>query len=171
MRFADAAFRAHDPRWAFDPLSGAGAAVHGGRFNRKGVPALYLALTLDGAIREASQGFAFRIPPLTIVEYEVDCADLFDLRDEEVRRQAGINEVDLASPWALDVAEGRMPLSWRASERLQAAGAAGIIVRSFARLAPAGMSNLVLWRWGNALPHRVAVYDPDGRLAGARSAR
>lgn len=165
MRFAGAAFRAHDPRWAFDPLSGVGAAIHGGRFNRKGTQALYLALTLEGAIREASQGFAFRIPPLTIVEYEVDCADLLDLREEAVRREAGITGSDLASPWALDIAEGRVPLSWRASDRLHAAGAAGIVVRSFARLAPPGMSNLVLWRWGRALPHRVDVYDPDGRLA------
>ncbi|WP_439546652.1 RES domain-containing protein [Sandarakinorhabdus sp.] len=32
------------PRWSHAPLSGAGAALHGGRFNRPGVPALYLSL-------------------------------------------------------------------------------------------------------------------------------
>jgi len=35
-------YRAHTPRWSFAPLSGAGAAVQGGRFNRKGIEALYL---------------------------------------------------------------------------------------------------------------------------------
>lgn len=159
-----AAFRAHDPRWAHAPLSGAGAAVHGGRFNRPGAPALYLALSLEGAIREASQGFAYRIPPLTIAEYEVDCADVLDLRDESVCRDAGVAEADLASPWAMDIAAGRVPRSWRVAEQLRSRGAAGIVVRSFARLAPPGLSNIVLWTWGPALPHRVVLFDPDGRL-------
>ncbi|WP_368373267.1 RES domain-containing protein [Roseovarius sp. THAF27] len=26
-------YRAHDPKWAFDPASGAGAAIYGGRYN------------------------------------------------------------------------------------------------------------------------------------------
>jgi RES domain-containing protein len=34
------AYRAHDPRWSFTSLSGDGAALYGGRYNRKGVPAL-----------------------------------------------------------------------------------------------------------------------------------
>nr|WP_245682169.1 RES domain-containing protein [Halomonas gudaonensis] len=34
----------HVPRWAYAPTSGAGAAEHGGRLNRPGLPALYLAL-------------------------------------------------------------------------------------------------------------------------------
>ena len=36
-------FRAHNPLWSFQPLSGAGAARAGGRFNRIGTPALYLS--------------------------------------------------------------------------------------------------------------------------------
>jgi len=36
-------------------LSGDGAAVRGGRFNARGTPALYLALTIVGAVREANQ--------------------------------------------------------------------------------------------------------------------
>jgi len=38
------AYRMHAPRWATAPTSGAGAAAHGGRANRPGVSALYLAL-------------------------------------------------------------------------------------------------------------------------------
>lgn len=37
-------FRAHNPRWSVQPLSGAGAARAGGRFNRPGTPALYTSL-------------------------------------------------------------------------------------------------------------------------------
>jgi len=44
------AYRVHQPRWAFDPISGAGAAAEGGRANRKGLHALYLALDPQTAI-------------------------------------------------------------------------------------------------------------------------
>ncbi|MGV3552391.1 RES family NAD+ phosphorylase [Rhizobium sp.] len=67
MIFSGFAYRAHDPKWAFDPLSGEGAAIHGGRFNPRGVEALYLATSLEGAVLEASHGFAYRFEPLTIM--------------------------------------------------------------------------------------------------------
>lgn len=38
-------FRMLSPRWAFQPLSGAGAARQGGRFNRPGQQALYLSFS------------------------------------------------------------------------------------------------------------------------------
>ena len=80
MRFTGCAFRAHDPRWAFKPRSGEGAALKGGRFNPKRVPALYLALTIEGAVLEASQGFAYKIEPLTLCAYDVDCDDVLEPR-------------------------------------------------------------------------------------------
>ena len=46
------AFRLHSPRWATTPTSGAGAGKHGGRANRIGVDALYLALELETAVAE-----------------------------------------------------------------------------------------------------------------------
>ena len=44
------AYRMHTPRWAGTPTSGAGAGVHGGRANRPGTDALYLALDPGGAL-------------------------------------------------------------------------------------------------------------------------
>ena len=38
------------PKWAFVPLSGVGAAIDGGRFNRPGVEALYLSRTARTAL-------------------------------------------------------------------------------------------------------------------------
>lgn len=49
------AYRMHTPKWAVTPTSGAGAAAHGGRANRPGVTALYLALDIDTAIKEYQQ--------------------------------------------------------------------------------------------------------------------
>ncbi|PQM26946.1 hypothetical protein CVO77_18420 [Sphingopyxis lindanitolerans] len=39
-----------------------------------------------------------------------------------------------------------------------------MIAPSFVPGAAANHHNLVLWRWGPELPHRVIVYDPSGRL-------
>ena len=54
MRFRGIVYRAHDPRWSWPPVSGEGARLHGGRFNRVGVPAFYASLSPVTAIREAS---------------------------------------------------------------------------------------------------------------------
>ena len=43
-------------------------------------------------------------------------------------------------------------------------GHAGILVPSFARGTKPDAFNIVLWKWGPDLPHKVAVHDPSGRL-------
>lgn len=43
MLFRGEAFRAHDPNWSWTPLSGAGAALKGRRFNWPGLETLYLS--------------------------------------------------------------------------------------------------------------------------------
>jgi len=156
-------YRGHDPRWAFTPLSGKGAAVGGGRFNPKGVPALYLAATIDGSIVEMTHGFAHRMEPLTVVSYDVDVADILDLTTGVGRRAADVELVDMGCAWREDLANGREPASWRIANRLRQT-AAGILVPSFANGAREDMRNLVLWTWGPDLPHRVTAYDPSGRL-------
>ena len=167
MRFEGLAYRAHDPRWSFKPLSGDGAAVHGGRFNPKGTPALYVALDPMTAIKEAAQGFARKFEPCVLCTYEIDCEDVVDLRREEERQSAGVSEEDMACPWFAEAAAGCEPASWRLARRLIASGAAGLIAPSFVRGAVAGDVNLVLWDWSDRLPHKVAVYDP---AAGCRKA-
>ena len=73
-------YRAHTPRWADRPMSGAGAALKGGRFNREGVEALYLSLEELTALRSwfkrdivhllASDGHSpRRRPPLMAAAY------------------------------------------------------------------------------------------------------
>ena len=164
MRYQGPAYRAHHPQWSWSPLSGDGARVHGGRFNSKGVQALYLSLDWSTAVVEASQGFAFRIPPLTIVTYEVDCADIVDLTDAGELKRLGTRRADLACAWKLLAETGQPVPSWTLTERLRAADFAGIIVPSFAVGAAAGARNLVLWRWSDDIPHKVTVFDPEGRL-------
>jgi RES domain-containing protein len=53
MRFRGTGYRALQPKWSHAPLSGQGAAIHGGRFNPRRVPALYLSLDVGTAITES----------------------------------------------------------------------------------------------------------------------
>lgn len=164
MRWRGTGYRAHDPRWAWAPLSGEGAAAKGGRFNPLGMPALYLALSVEGMLLEMGHGFARRFDPLTICSYDVDVADIADLASPEGRAGEGVELAEMACPWAYDLASGRVPASWDMARRLIARGAAGLLAPSFARGARPDMVNLVLWRWGPAAPHLVRVHDPAGRL-------
>lgn len=159
------AFRAHNPRWSWAPLSGEGAAIYGGRFNAKGVPALYLATDMATAMREVAHGFPVKlVDPLTIVSYTVDCNDIIDLTEPRVRRSLKITDDDLACAWLLLQKEKKPVPSQDIAARLIGEGAAGILVRSFAPGSTSDNHNLVLWKWSGDLPHRVSVHDPDKRL-------
>ena len=164
MRFQGTAYRAHDPKWSFLPLSGEGAAVHGGRFNSKGSPALCLGLTPMTAIKEASQGFAFKFDPCMLCSYEVDCEDVVDLRDQAAQTGQGITPAAMACGWMSIAKSGREPPTWAIARKLVDSGAAGVLVPSFAPGAALDDYNLVLWSWSNAPPYFCTVHDPSGRL-------
>jgi RES domain-containing protein len=164
VRFRGVAYRAHSPVWSFAPLSGDGAAVHGGRFNSSGTPALYLSLDIMTAVREANQAFAFKIDPCVLCAYEVDCEDIIDLCSEAARAAQGVSFDELACRWLTLANARREPPSWALSRRLIKAGAAGLIAPSFAPGSGEDDCNLVLWKWGSRLPHKVTVHDPSGRL-------
>ncbi|HEX4767343.1 MAG TPA: RES domain-containing protein [Lichenihabitans sp.] len=164
MRFKGECFRAHDPNWAWSPLSGAGAALKGRRFNRPGLETLYLSLSFNTVFREVSGGFAHRLTPYVLCSYDVDCEDVADLRTDADRTAFGVELSDLACAWGDALIAGREPASWAVVRRLIADGYAGVLVPSFANGATADDQNFVLWRWGPDLPHKVMVYDPTGKL-------
>ncbi|WP_035098199.1 RES family NAD+ phosphorylase [Devosia sp. LC5] len=164
MRFVGTCYRAHDPRWAFKPTSGEGAAIRGARFNPKGVPALYLGLSIMTAIKEISQGLPHRLDPTVLCSYDVDCNDVVDLASEQGRGSASVTKEDMACAWATALANSTRPASWAVYDQLVARGVAGIIVPSYAPGADPEDRNLVLWDWGPGLPHKVEVFDPSGRM-------
>jgi RES domain-containing protein len=180
LRFAGVVYRAHNPRWAFAPTSGDGAARYGGRFNPPGVPALYTSLNLETAWFEAQQGFAFKAQPLTICAYEVDCADVIDLTDADTRLAHGVTSADLACAWEDLASRGVEPASWRIAKSLIAGEFAGLIAPSFALGAGRDARNAVFWTWSGAplrsfaAAFKVTVgelefgIEPAAGLAGAR---
>ena len=169
MRFRGLVYRAHNPRWSWTPLSGAGARRHGGRFNRRGIRALYTSLNELTAIREA-QPLGRPMQPLTICTYDVDVEPVFDTLDKAQRRTLGVKLSDLACPtWEAEMHAGLVPASQALADRLIAAGYAGMRVRSFVAGTRAGDLNLVLWTWGDARPTRVTLIDDEGRLSAAQT--
>ena len=164
MRFQGTVYRAHNPQWAWTPLSGEGARGHGGRFNKRGVAALYCSLSQIGAIREATP-LGRPMQPLTLCAYEVDVDPVFDAGDPRELREMGVREADLSCPtWHADMLNGHVAASQRLAERLVEAGYVGMLVRSFAVGATEDDVNLVMWRWGDAYPARVTLIDEQGRL-------
>ncbi|MFZ1471188.1 MAG: RES domain-containing protein [Paracoccaceae bacterium] len=155
-RFHGTVYRALNPVWMRQPLSGEGARRHGGRFNPKGTPALYTALTPEGAIAEANQaGRPFE--PVTLVAYLADLGPVLDATDP----RQGIDPAVLAADdWRLQMRQDGISAGQRLAQGLIAAGWVGMIVPSFAPGVRLGARNLVLWRWEPG----VQVIDTEGRL-------
>jgi RES domain-containing protein len=150
--------------WSYLPLSGDGAKRHGGRFNRPGKAALYTSLDLTTAWMEAQQGFPFKPQPMTLVAYQVDCADLADLTEPKIQELLGHTAASLGCAWE-DLASHRQePPTWLLADKLQDIGIFGIIVQSFAPGCKEENRNLVLWEWSDTQPHCINVIDDLGRL-------
>lgn len=165
IRLTGLVYRAHHPRWAFEPSSGRGAALHGGRFNPKGMEALYTARRLETAWLEAQQGFPFKAQPMTMCAYAVDCDDIVDLTDGAEVDRLEIVATDLSCAWEDLASRGQLPPTWALARRLMQEGVAGILVPSFAPGAIPGVDvNAVFWRWSADPPHQVRVIDDAGRL-------
>lgn len=164
MRLVGEVYRAHHPRWAHRPASGEGAALHGGRFNPRGIPALYTSRRLETAWLEAQQAFPFKAQPMTICAYAVDCEGVVDLTLPGERARLAVAPDDLACAWEDLASRGREPPSWALARRLIAEGAAGIVVPSYAPGAGSRDLNAVFWRWSGEPPHQVRVIDDWGRL-------
>ncbi|WP_079211295.1 RES family NAD+ phosphorylase [Brucella pituitosa] len=164
MVYSDKLYRAINPVYARDPLSGRGAALFGGRFNPKGVPALYCSVSIMTALREANQ--VGSLQPTTLVAYEADIEPLFDCRDETALKTMGLDASLLGSEDWRD----QMRLKGEATTQifarhLIAAGYNGLLVRSFAKGAGLNDLNVVLWRWGASAPSRLVLIDDENRLS------
>lgn len=166
VRFEGQVYRALNPRWAADPLSGEGVRLHGGRFNRRGTPALYTSLSPVTAMREAQQAGGFQ--PITLVAYRLSASGVFDGTDVESLEAAGTSAAALADPGWREATRARgLAPTQELGERLLREGFAGLIVPSYAPGAETGDGNLVLLRWNSSPDDLLTVIDDEGRL-GAR---
>ncbi len=158
------AYRAHHPMWSYDPLSGNGAKLHGGRFNQPGCAALYLSLDPTTAWMEAQQGFPFKPQPMTLVAYEIDCARIANLNDAQLLKNIGSSIQELNCAWEYLASQHQEPPTWRLAMQLRTLDVAGILVRSFASGCTSKNQNLVLWNWSDPQSNTIRVIDDFGRL-------
>ncbi|HEY6317490.1 MAG TPA: RES domain-containing protein [Acidimicrobiia bacterium] len=101
--FSGQGWRQLAPR--YDPLSGEGARLHGGRFNPPGsFPVLYICQSRPCAVAELKR-FGERqaigvegLLPRTLYCYEIALDDILDLTDGEVRAQIGLGLDVLTGP-------------------------------------------------------------------------
>lgn len=152
-------WRILSPRWVHDPLSGAGAAQHGGRWNRPGQAALYLSEQIETAFAEYQQEYGVR--PGFFIAYRLAAKSLIDLTDERVLKAIGVTRNDLTAPWKdIAWADNGSPPSWALSEQLieQFSGMRVPSVRY------AGGTNVVLWRWNSPRAPHLEVLDPRHEL-------
>lgn len=151
----------HVPRWASLPLSGEGAARHGGRANRPGVAALYLALETKTALAEYRQ-LSSLLPPGTLVTYRITLSRVVDFR-------AGYDGAHWDPLWESFGEDWRAlwfdrriePPSWVLGDSVIAERGRGLLFRS--ALNESG-TNLVLYPDQLGEDDEIVVHDPRGDL-------
>ncbi|MER8639658.1 RES family NAD+ phosphorylase [Mesorhizobium sp. M1365] len=164
MRYDGKLYRTLNPIYAREPLSGRGAELYGGRFNPKGLPALYTSPSVMTALRESNQ--VGNLQPTTLVSYDADLDNIFDCRDAAALAAEGMDAATLADmTWRDQMKASGEAKTQAFARRLIGAGYNGLLVRSFAAGATAEDMNLVLWRWSDIPPARLILIDDENRLS------
>jgi RES domain-containing protein len=150
--------------YAYRPLSGAGAARNGGRFNRPGLKALYLARSPETALAEYLQGASIVSTPAILAAYKVSL-NVVDLSDGYDPDHWSAEWAHWNCPWR-DIANisHRVPESWILGDEIVRAGHAGLLFPSTRRL---GDVNLVVYTdliTTLSEDQGVQVHDPRGYL-------
>lgn len=143
--------------YQFQPLSGEGAKRYGGRWNRVGQPALYLAREHATAIAEYHQGY---VMPGTLAAYDIVSDRIADLTNGAGQAASARIAEAVAAQWQQISASGDTPPSWAVADGLLEQGAYGALVPS---AQCQGGTNFVLWKWGRG-GARIALVDPAGDL-------
>ena len=148
------------PKWAYQPLSGAGAARHGGRFNPPGTAALYMSEDYITAISEYEQELGIR--PGTLCAYDIDVSGIVDLTDPQEQELCAVTPAILTCAWKqIWLVQKQHPPTWDLVARLVAANCAGIRVPSVRHFSGV---NIVLWYWNDCPERRVSALDPRNDL-------
>jgi len=168
-------FRGVAPIFAANPFSGIGASMAGGRFNPKGVQALYTADRAETAIAEITQGDFLNLVPTTIYRIDIECERALDLTDPTILEALDITPAALSGAWRLITTQyfdiNNLDVNTRIflayTQQLyfdfMKAGVSCLIVPSFAPTSPSGSKNYVFLNWNNLGTAQLTLHDPDNR--------
>jgi RES domain-containing protein len=134
-------YRAVDPDFEDHALAGSRTA---GRYSPPDRATLYLSSSPDGVAAAMIAHTDERVPDLRVLAFDVEAHHVADLRDTAAMATLGVDPSDAAADWQADVAAGRTPRPWTVRERLERAGAAGLIDPSRKR---PGLWHLTLFSW------------------------
>lgn len=149
-------YRAVDRAYVDDPISGSRVA---GRYSPPDRPTLYLSASPEGVAAAMQAHSRADAVERVVIALDVAAHGMFDLRDAEACARLGVAPADAFAPWQDLVAQGLRPSSWTVRERIEAAGANGLIDPS--RTVP-GLWHLVLFRWNQpAAPDVRRAADND----------
>lgn len=163
MHFNGLLYRALNPIYAAEPLSGEGAKRYGGRFNSKGTAALYTSLSPETAIRESNQ--VGSLQPTMLICYEASIERVFDTGNSSLLTQYSVSADQLATDnWRDQMNTGGHSTTQIFAQQLIEEGYAGLLVQSFAAGTTIRDRNLVLWRWTNDESATLQVIDDENRL-------
>lgn len=163
LTYSGKLYRALNPVYPHQPMSGRGAELYGDRFNPKGVPALYASTSVLTALREANQ--VGDLQPTTLICYRAGIEMVFDTTNIAALEPAGFDEAALADPiWRDQMKVMGEAKTQHFARNLIAADYNGLLARSFAKGSDPGDMNLVLWKWGKSAPSRLELIDDEDRL-------
>lgn len=153
-------YRALTPRWAYRPESGVGAARVGGRFNRPGIEARYLAATREGALLEY-QAESTLLPPATVATYPVTADSVVDFSEGYAAQAWSPIWAEAHCNWkGMAFLENVEPPSWVIGDLVREAGLPGILYRSARN--PEHVCLVLFPALGDRF--KAPVHDPDGLL-------
>lgn len=125
-----------------------------GRYHRPGEPALYLTLEADWAVIAIGRYLLADGIARAVVPLELDAAAVFDQRDPVACAALGIDPARSQVRWNDELAAGREPSSWLASDAARAVGADGIIDVSRGIV---GGWHVCLFRWNTTGAPQIGI--------------
>jgi RES domain-containing protein len=137
--FSTIGYRSTTPEYAKekDILSGVGSKLHGGRWNPRGIIAVYLSLSPETAMKEALSHFNYyglppkNAMPRVFVAIQVQLQNVLDLTDGAIRQRIKLSKKRLLSTdWRKKMATGRGTLSQMLGSAVHASGFEALLVQS-----------------------------------------
>jgi RES domain-containing protein len=148
-----------------DLLSGEGSRIHGGRWNPKGIAAVYASLSPETAMMESVAHFRYygfgdsAAMPRVFVAAEFRLKLVLDLTDEDVLRAIGVSADQLRHvDWRKEVDAGREPLTQRLGRAAHSHDIEGLLVPSGA---DSEGRNLVAFPENCAAHSTLKIINPD----------
>ena len=167
VAFEGTVYRMSTPKYATqtDLLTGAGSVLSGGRWDPKGVAAIYFSLSPETALAETlfrnrTSGVPIQnLMPRVIVAVNAKLLKVLDLRNGRIRQRLQVSVAKLlVTDWRAEVYAGRSPTTQQMGRAAHPTGWEALMVPS---AADGGRHNLVVFPDRLAVESQLSVVNAD----------